>query len=235
MKLLAILVVVFACGKKADVDGWSEVERMATPAIPSADGSLLDDALKIYPDHVPEVAIEHAIAWRKANGGVSWRTDRSNVLDVRPFKLGEALIDRDPATALYLAYRLRAENTNFIGVAMGFALTQRVLDEHPAWQVQYAAWAPTDDEIRRALAAEAVMFLDNIPPNDKVGRPKMTRWYAELLVDAPRDRAAFLAHVDRMIAKVQGTELQIIVTDKLRKRLDDMYKTIDAYRAWQGK
>ncbi len=233
MKLLAILVVLFACGKKDEnVDHWPEVERLATPAIPGGDGALFDRGLaKLAVDGVPDDAIDDAIAWRKAGGGLASRIGPRAQLDTRPFKLGEALIDRDPATALYLAYRLRAESPNLMGVAMGFALTQRVLDKRPAWQPAYAAWTPAEAEIRRGIAAEAVMVLESIPPND---RPKYTWWWSQLLVGAPRERAAFLAHVDRMIANTTGTDLAVLLEPKLRQRIEDMYKTIDAYRAWQG-
>jgi hypothetical protein len=233
MKLLALLVVLFACGKTDDaVDHWPEVERMATPAIPGGDGAVFDRALaKLTYDGVPDDAIEDAIAWRKAGGGLSSRIGPRAQLDTRPFELGEALIARDPATALYLAYRLHEESPNLMGVAMGFALTQRVLDNRAAWQPEYAAWAPAEAEIRRGIAAEAVMVLESIPPND---RPKFTRWWSQLLVGAPRERAAFLAHVDRMIAKAKGTDLEVLLEPKLRQRIEDMYKTIDAYRAWQG-
>jgi hypothetical protein len=249
MKLLAIAVMLFACGKKADeVDHWPEVERMATPAIPGGDGALLDSAIakvndpaSANNDDVPEAALEDAIAWRAANGGLSWRTDRPHKFDVRPFKLGEALLERrgdDPAaiaTVLYLGHRLRAESPNFIGVMTGVTLAQKVMEKRPPWSPEYAAWAPTESELRRGLATEAVMLVDAVPDDDKEVRPSMTRWYGELLVGAPQERAAFLAHVDRMVAKAQGSQvLEMIVMSKLRERLEDMYKTIDEYHAWQG-
>lgn len=251
MKVLAIVVLLFACGKKAadTVDRWPEVERMATPAVPGADGALLDTAIsKIKDDDVPETALEDAIAWRTAGGGISWRNTRDMKLDIGPLRIGEQLLARrrdDPeaiATVLYLAHRLRAESPTLIGVAVGFSLAGKVLDNKPAWKPEYAAFAPAEAEIRRALAAEAVMLAANMPADDPEVRPILTKFYTSFLVGAPTERAAFTAHVERTVVKAEkadrtskeGTVLSLVVTPKLPKLVGDFYKTIDDYRAWQG-
>jgi hypothetical protein len=38
-----------------------------------------------------------------------------------------------------------------------------------------------------------------------------------------------------MIAKAKGTDIEVLLEPKLRQRSEDMFKTIDAYRAWQGR
>jgi hypothetical protein len=250
MKLLAIAVLLFACGKKAEpvVDHWPEVERMATSPVPGGDGALLDTALgKVKGDDVPETALEDAIAWRKAGGGLSWRNSHEMKFPVETLKLGQELLERRGddeavATVLYLAHRLRAESPTLIGVAVGFALVERTLETKPPWRPEYAAFTPTDAEIRRALAADAVTMVANIPADDADVRPTMTRFYGSFLVGAPTERAAFKAHVERTIAKVEkmdretkeGALLSLIVMPRLPAMLGDFYKAIDDYHAWQG-
>lgn len=251
MKLLAIALVLCACGKKAEdtVDRWPEVERMATPAVPGGDGTLLDSAIaKVKDGDVPETALEDTIAWRKAGGGLSWRNAHDMKFDIGPFKIGEQLIARrgdDPeavATALYLAQRLRAESPTLIGVAVGFTLVEKVLEAKREWTPEYAAFAPTEAEIRRALAAEAVTLAANVPADDPEVRPILTKFYSSFLVGAPSERAAFKAHVAKTIAKIEkadrttkeATVLSLVVTPRLPKLLDDFYKAIDDYHAWQG-
>ena len=75
MKLLAICVVLLGGGKSAEApDRWPEVERLATPSVPGGVGAMLDKALeRVTDDDVPELALEDAIAWRKARGGIGSR------------------------------------------------------------------------------------------------------------------------------------------------------------------
>jgi hypothetical protein len=249
VKLLAIAVLLFACGKKADeVDHWPEVERMATPAIPGGDGALLDAAIsKVNGDDVPETALEDAIAWRKAGGGLSWRNSHEMKFPIETLKIGQELLERRGddeavATVLYLAHRLRAESPTLLGVAVGFKLVDKALETQPPWLPEYAALAPTDAEIRRALAADAVTMVANIPADDAEIRPTMTRFYGPFLVGAPTDRAAFKAHLERSIAKVEkmdretkeGAVLSLVVSSRVPALFEDFTRTIDAYRAWQG-
>ena len=253
MKLLVIAVVLFACSKKQDPgpDRWPEVERLATPSVPGGDGALLDAAMKKVTEAqatnrdapVPEDALADAIAWRKANGGLSWRN--GGKFDMAVFALAQALIERgdDEAvdTVLYLSQRLRAEAPRLIEVTIGFTLITKLLETKPPWKPAYGAYAPTEAEIRRGIAADGVNMLREaaISKDDIDVRPIITRHYQSLVVGAPTDRAAFLAHVEAITKKAQadraskeGAVLAIIALPRLHNLLGDFYKAIDDYRTW---
>jgi hypothetical protein len=85
-------------------------------------------------------------------------------------------------------------------------------------------------------------MVANIPADDAEVRPTMTRFYGAFLVGAPTERAAFKAHVERSIAKVEkmdretkeGAVLSLVVSSRVPTLFEDFTKTIDAYRVWQA-
>ena len=242
--LLACLVVIAACGKTADSpDHWPEVEALATPTLPAADGSLLKLALDGVTDaDVSEVALENAIAWRKANGGLPWRDGRT-MEDPRPlnaFRLGQALLDRrgdDPEaviTVLYLAQRLRGEAPALIDIAIGFTLATKAAAK--PWQPAYAPFAPTEAEVKRAVPTEAVhtnKMIAGTPGDDQQIGKLARKTYVAMLVGAPAERAAYVKHIETAATKAQKSDvLSILITPKLATLVDEMYVAIETYAKW---
>ena len=241
MKLLAICVVLLGCSKSAEgPDRWPEVERLATPTVPGGEGALLDKALeRITDDDVPELALEDVIAWRKAGGGVGWRSGRA-MDDRRPlkvFKLGKALVERrsaDPEAvhaALYLGHRMRAEAPSLLDVMIGFEITKLVVEAKLPTKPELA---PTEAEIRRSLAADAVFMMRTVDGDAKIEpsiAKQLKKDYAAMLLGGPSDRAAYKQHVAAMITKAEKSELmKMLVAPRTPKLVDDMFAIVDSYR-----
>ncbi|HLL24919.1 MAG TPA: hypothetical protein VK427_22450 [Kofleriaceae bacterium] len=245
--LVACCILALACKSEpaAPPARWEAVERLATPGIPGGDGTLLAQALdRVDGDDVPERALEDAIAWRKMAGGLPWRSGRT-LADrqvVRAMKLGTALLDRRGddteavLTVLYLAHRLRGEAPGLIDITVGFTLAGKVIAKRLPYQPTYAGFAPTEAEARRAIPAEAVSLSRMIAstPDDRAGVGDHVRqYYARMLVGAPTERAAYLAHVAAATAKAkQDPVLSVVVSPRLPELASQMFQTIDAYRAW---
>lgn len=245
MKLALACLVVIACGSKSadGPDRWPEVEALAAPTLAAGDGTLLTMALGgVKNDDVSEVALENAIAWRKANGGLPWRGGRT-MEDPRPlhaFRLGNALLDRrgdDPEavmTVLYLAQRLRGEAPALIDVTIGFTLATKAAAK--PWQPQYAPFAPTEAEIKRAIPTDAVHMDKMIAgtPGDEQQVGKLARkTYAAMLVGAPAEHAAYVKHVTAHVEKAQKSDvLGIIISPKLPTLVEEMYAAVETYAKW---
>jgi hypothetical protein len=242
--LLVAAVLLVGCGSKSEgPDRWSEVEKLAVPTIAAADGDLLTKAIeRVQADDVPELALDDAVAWRKAGGGVPWRAGRA-MDDKRIFatyKIGQALLERraeDPEavmTALYLGQRLRAEAPSLIDVMIGFTLatTATKLAARP----EYAPYAPTEAEVRRAIPADGLFFiatLNSLPNEDQTIAKAVKRAYVEMVVGAPADRAGYTKHVEQFVAKAEKSEvLSLVISPRLTKMTTEMYDAIEAYRAW---
>ena len=239
MKLLAIALVLFACKSEQAAapapERWPEVERLATALVPGGDGALLDTALaRITTDDVPEQSLDDAIAWRKADGGLGWRAGRT-LEDPRPLralKLGVALIERrsDVATALYLGQRLRSEGPSLIDIAVGFDLAKKVVD---AKLPVIPELAPTEAEIHRAPAAEAVFFVGNLPKSgsDDGATAAVRGHYVRLALDAPQDREGFVKHIDDANAVAKKNPVtELVAMPRLPTMVRDWFAVIDAYQ-----
>jgi hypothetical protein len=191
---------------------------------------------------VPEMALEDAIAWRKANGGIPWRGGRAmdDRRPLRAFRLGTALLERrgdDPeavVTVLYLAQRLRAEAPALIDVVIGFTLAGKAAQK--PWQAAYAPFAPTEAEVLRAIPAEAVFFdamLKDMPNDEQTIGKAVRRAYATMLVGAPRERAAYVKHVEAETAKAAKSEvLSIVISPRLPVLTTEMFDAVETYQKW---
>jgi hypothetical protein len=235
--------LLFACRKAEAPDRWADVEKLATPTVTAADGALLTKALdRVTNDDVPEMALEDAIAWRKASGGLPWRGGRT-IEDPRALhtmRLGSALLDRrgdDPEavlTVLYLAQRLRAEAPALIDVTIGFTLAGKATTK--PWRAEYAPFAPTEAEVLRAIPADAVHFSTALKemPNDEQTIGKAIRAaYTAMLVGAPRERAAYVKHIGAESAKAQKSDvMSIVISPKLPTLADEMFEAVETYKKW---
>jgi hypothetical protein len=244
MKLALACVLAVACGKSApEPDRWPEVEQLAAPTLSAGDGALLQLALDPITDtDVPEVALVNAIEWRKANGGLPWRGGRT-MEDRRPLKayrLGSALLERrgdDPEavmTVLYLAQRLRGEAPALIDIMIGFTLATKAATR--PWQPAYAPFAPTERELKRSLAADAVFtntMLSSVAGDEQQIGALARKTYAKMILEAPPDRAGYVKHVEAATTKAAKSDvLKILISPKLGVMLDEQYAAIDAYAKW---
>lgn len=243
--VLVCVVVLLGCGNQAAApDRWPEVERLAKPTVAAADGALLTKAIeRVKGDDVPEMALEDVIAWRKAGGGLPWRDGRA-IDDPRVFqvlKLGEALLERraDNAeaieTALYLAQRLRAEAPALIDIMVGFTLATKVTTQVPTGAA-YAAFAPTEPEVLRAIPADAVNFMrmvDALPDDDKTLAKTYRRGFTDLILGAPTDRAGYVKHITAGAAKAEKSEvLSLAISSRMPTIAGEMFAAVETYRAW---
>jgi hypothetical protein len=242
-RVLVCLVVLFGCGKQ-EPDRWPEVERLAKPTVAAADGALLTKAIeRVQGEVVPEMALEDVIAWRKAGGGLPWRDGRA-IDDSRVFqvlKLGEALLERRAnnteaiETALYLAQRLRAEAPALIDIMIGFTLATKVTTQVPTGAA-YAAFAPTEAEVLRAIPADAVNFMrtvDGLPDDDKTLARTYRRGFTELIVGAPTDRAGYVKHITAGAAKAEKSSvLSLVISSRMPTIAGEMFAAVETYRAW---
>ncbi|MDQ3336256.1 MAG: hypothetical protein M4D80_13895 [Myxococcota bacterium] len=232
--------LLFACSKAEAPDRWADVEKLAAPTVASADGVLLTKALdRVTGDDVPELALEDAIAWRKASGGLPWRGGRT-MEDPRPLhtmRLGNALLERrgdDPEavlTVLYLAQRLRAEAPALIDVTIGFTLAGKATTK--PWRAEYAPFAPTHAEVLRAIPADAVHFNKDMPKDDQTIGKTIRAGYTAMLVGAPRERAAYVKHIEAETAKAQKSDvMKLVIAPKVSKLADEMFEAIEVYKKW---
>ena len=238
-----VLVLLFACRKDAGPDRWPAVEALATPTVAAADGAKLTAALERVTDaDVPEMALEDAIAWRKASGGLPWRDGRSmdDRRPLRAFRLGNALLERrgdDPEavlTVLYLAQRLRAEAPALIDVTIGFTLAGKAAQQ--PWQAAYAPFAPTQAEVMRAIPADAVFFdtmLKDMPNDEQTIGKAVRATYAAMLVGAPREHGAYVKHIEAETAKAMKSEvMNIVISPRLPTLADEMFQAVETYQKW---
>lgn len=241
--ILGALFVV-ACGKEPAPDRWPEVEKLALPTLAAAEGTLLQRALDRVDVDVPELALEDAIAWRKAAGGLPWRSGRT-MEDPRPLRalrLGNALLERrgdDPEallTVLYLAQRLRAEAPALIDVTIGFTLAGKATMK--PWKPEYAPFAPTHAEIMRAIPTDAVHFLTALketPDDDPTVGKTLRTAYATMLAGAPRERAAYVKHIETQTARAVKSEvMNMVISPRLPTLADEMFEAVETYKKWSG-
>ena len=242
--LLICAVLLVACRKEEGPDRWPEVEKLATPTVPAADGTLLTTALeRVKDDDVPEMALEDAIAWRRAGGGLPWRNGRT-MEDPRMFKalkLGEALIERrgdNPEaieTARYLAQRMRAEAPALIDSMIGFSLAVKVT-ARAVPRAEYVVFAPTEAEALRAIPADALHFMkmvNGLPNDDKALGKVYRRAFSDMLVGAPTERVAYVKHLEAAAKKAEkDAALSLAISSKLPKLAEEMFSSVETFRAW---
>jgi hypothetical protein len=248
--VVAIVMTLVACsrgsGDKASTR-WAEVERAAQPSVPAGDAKLMEQALAQTGDgDVPAAALDLAIAWSKANGGLPWRETREpGPHKIRALHIAMALIARDTpdalAAATYLGYRLRAEGSGLLDLAMGCELADDVRTHRAGSRPTEMEMrlAPADADVRRALAAEGVTMVKMVETSsdkdDRIVLPLVHETYVRLALDLPPDRAGLLKRLDDEGTAAQSSDIgRVIVPPKLGERARECFAKIDAYHAWIG-
>jgi hypothetical protein len=248
MKAMIVIAMLASCGRGAEdvPDRWAEVERLARPTVPAADPALLQQAIDgVEGDDVPEAALEAAIEWSKAGGGLPWRESREpGAHHLTAFRIGTELITRRGTpdaigAASYLGHRLRAEGVSLLDVVMGVTLADRVREHRKAERptADEVRLAPTDAEVRRAIAADGVTMMKLVPASskeeDRVVIPSVRAHFQRLVLDAPADRAGLIKQLEAETARAQKSMVgEIIVSPRLPTMVRKCFEEIDSYRAW---
>ncbi len=134
---------------------------------PSGLSTELDAALAAWNKGSPDtvgLAVKGLVDWSKARGAMPALPPRP--IDAQParyalFKMARTLIEtrsEDPAlveATLYLAQRMRREATTMMEATFGGQLADAVISLNKVPPAFAAKYAPTDDEVLQAFAAEA--------------------------------------------------------------------------------
>jgi hypothetical protein len=244
------LIVLIACGKSSSppkADRWPEVEKAAVDLVPAADGTALRATLdRIGADDVPETAIEAFYAWAAARGGWPGRGQHAIVADnplIKAARLANAALERrasDPQTVpsvLYLAQRLRGEGGCLLDSVVGFDLVKNVREKVPGAAVPKEL-APTEAEIRRAIAVDAVCgknTMDEAARHDPAEaqatrdmRMVTERALQDLVLELPADIRAAPTYLARGVAKYKDHPMaSMLMTPRLDKLTQSMLDIID--------
>jgi len=176
--LLVIMLAAVACGQPSSVppkptpeppDRWTRVEAAAQELVAPGPIEPLASALAQMDDRdlvrePPDAAIDALYAWASAKGGLPWRGDHSLASHTAAAKAAKLAITalarraadaQTPRTVLYLAHRLRGEGSCPAHVWIGFDLAATIRAT-PGATANTAEPAPTEAEVRRSLALEAV-------------------------------------------------------------------------------
>lgn len=249
MKHLLSIAILASCGRVSAVpERWSEIERLAAPMVPIGSSAPFDPVVAGVNtiDDVPVAALDGLNAWSDAGGGLPWRAERTLGKDVmttsvavaiRAGRVASAAVDRrgDPAAvraALYLGQRLREEGGSLIELSIGVAIADHVRAVHASASPgsDEIRLAPSDAEVRRGLAAEAVKMAATLTERGGDARPTYAA-YPAFLLDAPSDRRVFLARFDAALPQLQ---LAALDERRLGTMVHDMFDQVAAYRLWVG-
>jgi SHS2 domain-containing protein len=280
MRTLVVLGAIAACSTSAPrteavgtpvpqpagvaVDRWGQVEERARPLVPAAPVDALARALSgVDNDMVADDAIDGLLAWADARGGVPWRDDHRTggeiaTAKLHASKLAKAVLEHrhDDTRAVhavaYLAQRLRDEGGCALDALIGFGLAVDVHDASPHAFDNAPELAPTDAEVRRALAIESVCAewliendreeLENNADSARRGmvgdkrlrraagegrsydelRVEAKRALVELALDAPGDRTQIPAYVEALLARYEHSWLVLTLVDGVQRRAASM-------------
>jgi hypothetical protein len=230
-----------------DSAAWRELARRARP-LDVASGEL-DAAIAARSEPDKVAALE---AWMAA-GGRLWEVPPRRAVEAGDVALSAAAAaiaaaeagesdDRALAAALYTAQRLRRDGTDLTAAAAAAAIIRKAIAARPHAPTFAAAYAPTDDEVARGFAAEAmalarleawsssadaahVAFDRASSYRDHAARPgddPLAAW--TWLATAPTDRDGLVAAI---VAHGGGG-------DELLHQARVLYDSVDAYRRWMA-
>jgi len=258
--------IALAAIDAADAPAWARVEALAQPTVPPASSARLDAAVAAQQQAggaASERTLVELQAWADGGGGLP-RPD-GPVMDVVPrgmtwLRLGEDLLAdarlraRAAAPLLYLAHRMRAEGPTVFEVTLGQSLAVQVVQAVPDLP-NAARLAPTDAEVVRALAADALFSVRlgalagaaarghlaaELPLGDRPDlRPEdvaaLRAFHTALFASVPDDgsRAAWLARIDQ-VADDHADSPSIAVrrvAEALPEVAARMFQAVDAYAA----
>ncbi len=213
---------------------WRLIEARAQPL--SARLDLLHAAVRgpRAPDEIVR-RCDELVAWMDARGSVPAAPLMAAFYDSGVdgiFGLMRACVTARPAddrtfeALLYAAARMRGDGAGIIDGIIAGAITKYLAEQRPLAPSFAVNYAPTDAEVFRLFAAEAI-FARRATQEARVDSDADLALH-ESLANAPLERAAFLAYLDAEIAKRPDAPLGKLLATWARKS----FATVDAYRAW---
>jgi hypothetical protein len=135
---------------------------------------------------------------------------------------------------LYLASRLRRDGIGFMGAMLASGIVRSIVKRRPVPPPFAAKYAPTDEEVFRTFASEAMWLRHNadwfrrgsdMQASNEIDA-ELAMWQS--LADAPQERAAFRAY----IAELPARHPKSLNAPMLTMYADKLFEAVDAYRAW---
>jgi len=252
--------------RRGEAAAWRRITELAQPLVSQGDPAHLLAAVSAHLAGGADAearALVELNAWARAGGGLPPPADE--LLAVVPrglewYLLGEDLLTADALRdqvgdpLLYLAYRMREEGPTLFEVTLGQALALEVVHALGAATPPSASTlAPTDDEVVRALAADAVVSvrlgvravagpktaetgeLDvELPELAASDAAALRSFHVAVLGTVPGDggRAAWLARI-REVANGHSRDRSAVVRHvvaTLPSVAEKMFRTVDEYR-----
>lgn len=222
----------------ADWQAWDAIAKRALPI--SSRNELLQAAVAVPNARAIDERAAALVAWMDAGGSVPAATTMA-ALGLPVFELHTTRIielvkarpddDRLFEAALYAAWKLRRDGTGLVAAMMARVLTTKLVELRAAPPPFAARYAPTDEEVFRIFASEAMFvrgaLLDTDRTSDAAVELAMWRDFA----NAPTERAAFLAFIDHTVDAHPSSR----VAPSLHKYAERMLGEVDAYQAWLGR
>jgi hypothetical protein len=224
----------------AELEAWATIEERALPL--SIHKDLLEAAIAIPDRGTTDQRAAAVVAWMEAGGSIPAATTVAaigspgfDLFAMRIVRLVEARPNDERLfeAALYAAWKFRTDGTGYLAAMMASALTHKLTalrDVPPPFAAKYA---PTDQEVFRLFASEAMFArratFDLGEQNNPGGAEELALWRE--FADAPTERTAFLAFVRRAVdahPNALGREL-------MRIHVEKMFAAVDAYQTWLGR
>lgn len=251
MRRLCLVLALAACEQHPTKLDY--LERMVPPVDPawatSAERAqpvgvgLEHWRVAVEPDPSKRASLERRrealLTWFDMRGRLP--DDTGDINDVGDAYDGVLLLGRDLMAAypsddrvcealLYAASRMRREGYGAFATMVGLGVTRQVIERRPTPPAYARDYAPTDAEVFRMFATEAVWL-----------RRREAQWSgtdiaAELAVhramaDAPQERAALWPFLDRVERAHPRSRLPAVLRMNAKRMFDD----VDAYQAWLAK
>jgi hypothetical protein len=220
-----------------EFEDWAAIEERALPL--SVHNDLLQQAVAIPARGSVDERAAALIAWMDAGGSVPIATTAATLghraFDVSPIQIVE-LVNAKPdddrlfEAALYAASKMRRDGTGYVAAMLAHIITNKLSQARPVAPSFAAKYAPTDEEVFRLIAAEAMWVrrtsFEYEAPAERARSADLAMW--RTFANAPRERAAFLAFIDRTCAAHPKAQTCAM----LRRYADRMFDVVDRYQVW---
>lgn len=219
---------------------WDELARLGTPTITDGRHGIME---------VGAPSLDDVLAWSKISGGLGLpdrfgdRPGRGNE-GMTLYRIGKELLARRGtdesavAAVTHLGHRLRTEGRALLEVLIGFELAELVRvhrnGARPTRDEQRLA--PTEAEIRHALAADALFVTSNMREEGmERGFEGVDGYFADMVFASFTPRGDYLARVDEVVRRAQRQPISsLAIAPQLPRMLRDVFIKLDSYRAWTG-
>jgi hypothetical protein len=138
--------------------------------------------------------------------------------------------DRLFEAGLYAAQQLRRDGFGVLAAMLSSAITERLTTQRPLAPAFAAKYAPTDAEVFRLFATEAVFALRMGSEQDWPEEAKALA-FARTFASAPTDRTAFVAFLEAGTTALGEPTTKKMWLDHASRQ----FESVDSYNAWLAK